>query len=246
MSRISVEHAKLIRQLETIAPLDDDDRSALAALPLRLKVFGADQDIVREGERATEACVILDGFVCRYKMTAGGRRQIVSFHFPGDLPDLQSLALEVMDHSLAALTQTRVAFVAHDAIVRAVEAHSGVAAALTKHALIDGSIFREWIANVGQRPALARIAHVICECFVRMRALGLAADTSFELPLTQAEIGDATGLSNVHVNRTMQELRRQGLIAIHGKTHSILDWDQLQETADFRPSYLHLRPEFIS
>jgi CRP-like cAMP-binding protein len=112
---------------------------------------------------------------------------------------------------------------------------------LAKHALVDGSIFREWIANVGRRNALERISHVICECFTRMRSLGLVGQSSFELPLTQAEFGDATGLSNVHVNRTMQELRRQGLIATKGKTHSILDWEKLKETADFRPGYLHLR-----
>jgi CRP-like cAMP-binding protein len=158
------------------------------------------------------------------------------------MPDLQSLNLETMDHSISALVPTRVAFIAHDAINRMTEALPSVGKVLAKHALVDGSIFREWVANVGRRSALERIAHVICECFVRMRALGLVQQSTFELPLTQAEIGDATGLSNVHVNRSMQQLRRQGLIATVGKIHSILNWEQLQETADFRPAYLHLRP----
>jgi CRP-like cAMP-binding protein len=243
MSGVSPDHARLIRQLESIAQLNDADCAALATLPMRVKAIGENRDIVREGERPTESCLILEGLVCRYKMVIGGRRQIVSFHFPGDLPDLQSLHLDLMDHSLGALTPTRVAFISHDAIRTIARSHPGVADAFYKHALVDGSIFREWVANVGRRTALERIAHVICECFVRMRALGLVQKETFELPLTQLEMGDATGLSNVHVNRTLQELRRLLLIKTTGKTHTILDWPLLQETADFRPGYLHLRPQ---
>jgi CRP-like cAMP-binding protein len=245
MAAVSPDHAKLIRQLETIASISADDRKALAALPIRTKAISENRDIVREGDRPSESCLILEGLVCRYKMVAGGRRQIVSFHFPGDMPDLQSLYLDAMDHNIGALVPTRVAFIAHDAINRMTDLQPSVGRVLAKHALVDGSIFREWVANVGRRPALERVAHVICECFVRMRALGIVQQATFELPLTQSEIGDATGLSNVHVNRTMQELRRQGLIATVGKIHSILNWDQLQEVADFRPAYLHLRPAII-
>jgi CRP-like cAMP-binding protein len=246
VSSISPDHAQLIRQIETIAELSEPDRAALATLPMRMKTVDEDRDIVREGSRPTECCLILEGLVCRYKMVARGRRQIVSFHFPGDMPDLQSLHLEVMDHSLAALTPARVAFIPHDAVRAMIHSNSGVADALVKHALVDGSIFREWVANVGRRTALERIAHVICESFVRMRALGLVKQDTFELPLTQLEIGDATGLSNVHVNRTLQELRRLLVIKTAGKVHTILDWELLQETADFRPDYLHLRPQFVS
>ena len=114
--------------------------------------------------------------------------------------------------------------------------------ALTRHALIDGSIFREWVANVGRRTALERIAHLMCETYSRMLALNLVQPGSFELPLTQTELGDATGLSNVHVNRTLQQLRKLGLITTNKRMHSILDWDLLKETADFNPAYLHLRP----
>jgi CRP-like cAMP-binding protein len=244
VSNISPHHARLIRQLETIAPLQSVDHAALAALPLRLKAVAENRDIVREGERPTECCLILDGLVCRYKVVAGGRRQIVSFHLPGDLPDLQSLHLDVMDHSLATLTPARVGFISHDDIRAVVNSYPRIRHALDKYVRVDGSIFREWVANVGRRTARERIAHVICECFVRMQALGLVHRETFELPLTQGEIGDATGLSNVHVNRTMQELRRQSLIHTRGKVHTILNWEQLQETADFRPAYLHFRPDF--
>jgi CRP-like cAMP-binding protein len=237
----SPEHARLIRQLGTIAVLDDADRAALATLPIRLKSIAENRDIIREGSRRTESCLVLDGFVCRYKMVVGGRRQILSFHLSGDLPDLQSLHLPVMDHSLSALTSVRVAFIPHDAIRALVLKRPSVGDALMRHAFIDGAIFREWIANVGRRTALERISHVMCETFVRMRALGLVTEAEFDLPLTQAELGDATGLSNVHVNRTLQEMRRLGLITTIRKKHSITNWDMLKETADFDPAYLHLR-----
>ena len=241
MSQVSPDHARLILQLGSIAVLDDADRLALAGLPLRLKNVAENRDIAREGSRRTESCLVLEGLVCRYKMVAGGRRQILSFHFSGDMPDLQSLHLDVMDHSLAALTAVRVAFIPHEAIRAMTRKHNGVGDALMRHALVDGSIYREWIANLGRRTALERIAHVMCETYVRMRSLHLVPIGEFELPLTQAELGDATGLSNVHVNRTLQELRKLGLITTLKKKHRIVDWALLQETADFDPAYLHLK-----
>jgi CRP-like cAMP-binding protein len=241
---VPLRHLRLIRQLETIAPLTEEDRTAIASLSFRRRSFDADRDIVSEGSRPVECCVVLEGLVCRYKMVARGRKQIVSFHLPGDMPDLQSLLLEGMDHNLAALTKCEVAFIPHAEVQQLIRSSPGVAQAFAKHTLVDGSIFREWIANVGRRSALERIAHVLCECFVRMRALGLAHDEFFELHLTQSELGDATGLSNVHVNRTMQELRRRELVDVRGRVHRILNWELLQETADFRPGYLHLRPGY--
>ena len=241
MSQVSPDHARLIHQLGSIAVLDDADRLALAGLPFRLKTVAENRDIAREGSRRTEVCLVLEGLVCRYKMVAGGRRQILSFHLSGDLPDLQSIHLDVMDHSLSALSAARVAFIPHEAIRALSRKRPAIGDALMRHALIDGSIFREWIANVGRRTALERIAHVMCETYVRMRSLNLVSEGELELPLTQAELGDATGLSNVHVNRTLQELRRLGLITTLKKKHTIVDWDQLRETADFDSAYLHLR-----
>jgi CRP-like cAMP-binding protein len=239
----SPEHGLLIRQLETIIPISVSDRTAIAVLPFKTKDFRENRDLIREGSQPTDCCLILSGLVARYKIVASGRRQILSFHFPGDLPDLQSLTLERMDHGLTALTPTRAAFIPHEAVRSLIAEHASMREALVRHAMVDGSIFREWIANVGQRTALERVAHLICECFVRMQALGIVSRKTFELPLTQGELGDATGLSNVHVNRTMKELRRLGAIKTAGIVHSITDWDLLQETGDFDPNYLHLRPE---
>jgi CRP-like cAMP-binding protein len=237
---ISLDHARLVRKLRTLSDLDDEDAAALAGLPLRTKAVGENSDILREGGRASECCLVLQGLVCRYKMVAGGRRQILSFHLPGDLPDLQGLYLNTMDHSLSALTPARIALIPHDAIHAVARQRRSVNDALVRCTLIDGSISREWIANVGRRTALERIAHLMCEIHVRMRATDLGRDDELDLPLTQAELGDATGLSNVHVNRTLQEMKRLGLITSRKKIHSIIDWEQLQHTADFDAAYLHM------
>jgi CRP-like cAMP-binding protein len=235
------EIGRLIAQLDLIAELSREDRAALEALPIRTRTVPERRDVIREGARPTDCCLVVDGMLCRYKMLSNGRRQMLSIHFSGDLPDLQSLNLGVMDHSLATITQSRIAFIPHDSVRKLLKARPGVADAFMKHLLVDAAIYREWIANIGRRTALERIAHVICECFTRLSALGLARPATFELPMTQSELGDATGLSNVHVNRTMKELRRLGLIETTAKVHAILDWDQLREAAGFEPSYLHLR-----
>ncbi len=238
----SPEHARLIRKLDSTSELSAEDHAAINTLPIRVKPVTEKRDIVREGVRPTECCLLLEGIACRYEMLSNGRRQIMSFHFPGDIPDLHSLNLPVMDHSLLSVTPTRVAFMSHDAVKAMMRARPVVADALGRYAMIDAAIYREWICNIGRRSALERVAHLICECFVRMRAVGLAVQDSFELPLTQTEIGDATGLSNVHVNRTMKELRVLGLVRTNAKVHGILNWDALQEMGEFDPTYLQLRP----
>lgn len=234
--------SQLIRQLETVSRLDDEDRRLLRLLPMRSRSMEENRDIFREGHVSTECCVIVSGVACRYKIVVGGRRQILSFHFAGDMPDLQSLLLGKMDHCLSVLTKAEVALVPHEAIRTISEQRPALAKAFYRQALVDGSIFREWIANVGRRMALERVAHLICECFERMRALGLADDKTFELPITQSELGDATGLSNVHINRSMQTLRKAGLVISKGKVHTIPDWARLREAADFNSDYLHFLP----
>lgn len=237
----SSELTFLLRQLDSVVELAPEDRAAVLSLPYRIKAVAEKRDLLREGSHPVESCLVLEGIVCRYKMLSNGRRQILSFHFPGDMPDLQSLYLRTMDHSIAAITPARVAFIPHESVRTLIRAQPNVADALSRSTMIDASIYREWIANVGRRTALERVAHVICECFARLRAVGLAKLRTFELPLSQMELADATGLSNVHVNRTMRELRRLGLVETNSKVHGIVDWELLQETADFDPAYLHLR-----
>ncbi len=196
------------------------------------------RDIIREGGKPTERCLTRDGFACRYKMLSNGRRQILSFHYPGDMP----VHLKVRDHALLSVTPVRTAFIPHDAVRAIMRERPGVGNALGRHQMINAAIYREWICNIGRRAAIGRVAHLVCERLVRMRLVGLANAEGFELPLTQTEIGDATGLSNVHVNRTMKELGTLGLVKTNTKVHGILNWEALQEVGDFDPTYLQLRP----
>jgi CRP-like cAMP-binding protein len=230
----------LIRKLESIVSLDENERTALLNLPLQVVSLKADQDIVREGDRPTRSCALLEGFTAMFKVTAEGKRQITAFHIPGDIPDLQSLHLEVLDTSLSTLTPCKVGFIQHEALQDLCDRHPRIAKALWRETLIDAAIYREWTVNVGRREAYSRIAHILCELTVRMKAVGLTRDDTCKIPITQNEFADATGLSNVHVNRVLQALRSDGLIILKGDTLQVLDWDKLKQAGDFDPTYLHL------
>ena len=230
----------LIRKLESIVSLDENERAAVLNLPLQVMTLRADQDIVREGDRPSRSCALLEGFACTFKVTAEGKRQITAFHIAGDIPDLQSLHLEVLDSSLSTLTPCKVGFIQHEALHDLCDRHPRIARALWRETLIDASIFREWTLNVGRREAYGRIAHVLSELMVRMEAVGLMKDHTCEMPITQGEFADATGLSNVHVNRVLQELRRDGLIVFKGSTLQVPDREKLNQAGEFDPTYLHL------
>ena len=233
----------LIRKLESILVLSDEERDVLRNVSGTIKTVGPRQDLVREGDRPHECCLILEGFAYRYKLTETGKRQIFSFHIPGDIPDLQSLHIDVMDHSLAALTATKALFIPHESVCDLMRRCPRIGDAFWRDTLIDAAVFREWIMNLGRREAYGRMAHLLCEFYVRLRAVGLTNGPAYESPLTQAELADATGLSAVHVNRTLQELRGEGLITLRNGSLAVLDWDRLQEAGEFDPAYLHLRQE---
>jgi CRP-like cAMP-binding protein len=235
----------LIRHLESITVLSDDDKHVLVNLPMQVLDLKADQDIVREGDRPTRCCVILEGFACTFKHTGRGKRQIMNFHIPGDIPDLQSLHLTFLDSSLGTITPCKAGFVQHEHLLHACEQHHRISTAFWRASLVDAAIFREWVMNIGQREAYARLAHLLCETMTRMKAVGLCEDDSCELPMTQTELGDAMGLSTVHINRTLQELRRDKLITLKGGKLRVLDWEGLTKAGDFNPNYLHLRDRGI-
>jgi len=233
----------LIRKLESIFTLSDQEREILINLPMQVMDLRADQDIVREGDRPSRSCLLLEGFACTYKMTGDGERQIMAFYISGDIPDLQSLHLRVLDTSLSTITPCKVGFIQHETLHDLCERCPRIASALWRETLIDASIFREWITNVGRRDGYSRMAHILCEMVVRLRAVGLAQDHTCDLPITQSELADATGLTTVHVNRVLQQLRGAGLITLKGGVLSVLDWDGLKKAGDFDPTYLHLEQE---
>jgi CRP-like cAMP-binding protein len=230
---------RLVLRLEAIGNLSDAERQAVRNLPITAREFRADQDIVREQDRPWQSCLLLEGFLQRYKMLPDGTRQIISFHVPGDIPDLESLHITTMDHSLATVTASRVALISHDAIRELTRAHPHIGDLFWRATLIDAAIFREWIVNVGSRDAHSRIAHLICELYLRLKAVGLTNGHSFEAPITQSEIGEATGLSTVHVNRSVQKLRLEGLITLEKARCTIKSWEGLKQAAGFDPTYLH-------
>jgi CRP-like cAMP-binding protein len=243
---MSLSHASnpLIAKLQRFVSLSSAEKDAIVALPFILKQVGDNQDIVRERDKPTQCAIVVQGLLCRYKTLDEGARQIFSFHIRGDIPDLDGLHLEVMDHSIAAMEQSTLAFVPHESLIAMVEDFPRIGVALWRESVADGAIYREWLVNVADREAYQRTAHLICEMYVRLRGMSLAPNGSFHFPVTQEELGDAVGLSAVHVNRTLQHLRREGLITWKNRSVTILDWDHLQKAAGFDPLYLHqLEPE---
>lgn len=231
----------LLRRLNSIYALDEDDKAAVDRLPIQVRDLPADHDIVREGERPTQCCFLMSGMTAWFKLTGEGQRQILSFHLAGDLPDLQSIHLTNMDSTLSTISRCRIAFVKHDVLHTICAERPKVASAFWRMTLIDAAIFREWVANVGGRQAYPRVAHLLCEIVMRSAAVGLAENLACSLPITQSELADATGMSTVHVNRTLQTLRRRGLVDWRDSRLEVLDWPSLQAAGDFDPSYLHLR-----
>lgn len=236
-----VQPHPLLRKLESIADLSDEERQAILALPMNVRVFEAKSDIVRDADRPSDCALVLDGFVCRYKILPDGRRQIMGFYIPGDIPDLQSLHLQVMDHSVGTLVRSSVATIPHQSLRDLMRHHPGLAEVFWRDSLIDAAMFREWMIGMGRRTAFQRTAHLLCELHVRLLAVGLAEADGYELPVTQNELGDALGLSTVHVNRVLQDLRSEGLIVLRGGSLGIPDWEALKNAAEFDSAYLHLK-----
>lgn len=235
----SDDHA-LVRRLKSIFPLTAEEANIISSMPMTVKTFDADQDIVCQGDRPSQTCLVISGFAAMYKITGPGRRQIMNFYIAGDVPDMHSIHLATMDSSIGTLTQCTLGFIAHETVRDHCRRFPSLADAFWKMTLIDSAVFREWIVNVGQRDAVVRLAHLLCEIYLRLRVVGFVKDATCDFPVTQQELADATGISVVHVNRMLQELRGQGLISLNLRKLKVLDWDALQRVGDFDPTYLHL------
>jgi CRP-like cAMP-binding protein len=236
--------APLVQKLVYRADLDEDDREAILALPFIIRNMERHQVIVRERELATHSCVMLSGYSIRSKVVATGARQIVAVHMKGEVVDLQNSMLKVADHSVQMLTQGSVAMIPREAVAELTLQRPRIGHAMWIDTLVDASIFREWIANVGRRDAFTRIAHLLCEFSLRLKSAGLGNENGYELPMTQEHLADATGLTPVHVNRTLKELDRQALITRRNpRSIHIADWRKLADAGDFDSNYLHMRED---
>jgi CRP-like cAMP-binding protein len=229
----------LIKKLDALATLDLSDREAIRRLPLRVERADAGRHLIQEGSRPSECCVLLKGYACRYKVAADGARQIVSFHIAGDVLDLQHLHLEVADHHVQALTVSEVAWIPKVELRALGQDRQRIGEAMWRDSLIDASIFREWVLNVGRRDARSRIAHMLCEFVVRCEAMGLFKVRTFDLPMTQEQIADATGLTPVHVNRMLKALTEEGVLEGGNRSYRVADWQRLQLIGEFDGAYLH-------
>jgi CRP-like cAMP-binding protein len=220
--------------------ISEAERRMLEESVERSATFRARQVIVRENVPANQCTLVTEGFVERFKDTEDGRRQILAIHLPGDFVDLHSYPLKKLEHSVAAITACKVTFVPHAAIRALTEKSPVLTELLWRSTMIDAAVNREWIVSLGTRSAAVRLAHLFCELFVRMERLGMTSGNRFALPMTQIDLGDATGLTAVHVNRMLRKLRNAGLVEARQGEIEILDWPALRDFAGFDPNYLYL------
>jgi CRP-like cAMP-binding protein len=233
-------YSRLLYRLERSNVLSPQDRHRVAQLPLAVSNFAADQEVARCGDVPTRCTLVLGGFLYSHKLATGSRRQITSFLVPGDIADLHTLHLSSLDHSLSALGPAVVAFLPHAALRDVLDTSPQLAQAFWRETSIEAAISREWVTNLGQREAIARVAHTVCELAVRLQAVDLARNLCFSILWTQVDLADACGISSVHANRVVQELRRLGLVDWDSKQVKIRDWDGLVKIGDFSDDYLQL------
>jgi CRP-like cAMP-binding protein len=232
--------AGLLLKLRARDLVTGEEEAVLRASVSEIREYPAGRTIVRTGTTVSVSTLLVEGVVCRYKDLADGQRQIMELHVAGDFVDLHGFLLKQLDHNVGAMTAVRVASVPHDALRGITETHPHLGRMLWFSTLLDAAIHREKILSIGRRSAMARIAHIFCELLVRLRIVGLANERSYVLPLTQADLGDVTGLTSVHVNRMLKKLRDENLLTFRGGSVVIDDWEGLQRLAEFDPTYLHL------
>jgi CRP-like cAMP-binding protein len=200
--------AAVVRRLSAWRRLDAADRDAILALPFSLRSFEAGDSIVNEGDRPRQICVLREGYAFRQKMVGGGARQILAIHIPGDLVDLHNALLDYADHGVQALTAAHVVLIPREAAVAVASERPNVAMAMWHETLVDAAILREWTTSIGRRAAQVRLAHLLCELMVRLRAAGQAEDRGYDIPMSQEQLADCTGMTAIHLNRMLMSLER--------------------------------------
>lgn len=234
----------LVRKLELFTRLSTDDRTAIEALSSeRVHHLPPRADLIREGDRPTHVNLFLSGWACRYKLLGDGRRQIISFFLPGDLCDHNIFVLRHMDHSIGTITRATVAEIGRERLEELTLGHPRVTQAFWWETLVNAAVQREWAVSLGQRDAVERIGHLFCELYLRLASVGLAQGGECDLPLTQVDLADAAGMTSVHVNRSLKELRAANLAVLKGRVLTIPSLRALQSASLFNDNYLHLGRE---
>ncbi|MDB5516341.1 MAG: transcriptional regulator, Crp family protein [Tardiphaga sp.] len=232
---------RLITRLQCVTDISAATERLIALLPIAVRNYAANEIIVAQGAKSTNCCLVLDGFVAREKAANTSDRQIISFYVPGDIPDASTLHLPKMDHNLIGIGPAVVGFIPHLSVNEALAQSPELLHAFWRETLIDSALLRQWVVNLGQREGIARVAHLLCELAMRLDAVGLLRDRSLPIPWTQVDVADATGMSAIHANRVIQDLRTRGVVHWESRYVRIVDWQQLRDVAGFAPDYLHLK-----
>lgn len=223
--------------------LSPDEEQAIRGLISDIRPVEARRTIIREGEKLEHSTLLLDGIMCRYKDLSNGQRQVTELHVPGDFADMHSFTLKRLDHNVQTLTDCVIGLAPHDRIQRLTESHPRLARLYWFSTNLDAAIHREWEVSLGKRSAAERTAALICEMHVRLGLVGLADPDGYRFPLTQNEMAECLGITPIHLNRTLKELREAELVELKNRYVSLLDLERLRATADFDESYLYLNPD---
>lgn len=231
---------KLLLKLRARDAISPEEEEALRDTIAEVEEVPARKTLVKRGETLNRSILLLDGFVCRYKDLRNGRRQITAMHVPGDFLDLHGFTLKHLDHDVMSLSPARVAYAAHDRLTRLTDTFPHMTRLLWFSTNLDAAIHREWELSLGQRTGPAKAAHLICELYTRLEIVGLIGDNYFELPMNQTEMGECLGLTVVHTNRVLKELRERGFAQFKNGIVTIQNMEQLKIFAEFDPTYLYL------
>lgn len=236
---------RFLRRLTSRSILTDEEQQAILSLPTEAEQVRSNRDFVALGETVDHSCLVVTGMVGRFDQTAEGNRQITAVHIPGDMADLHSVVQPTVTSALQALSVSTIYRIPHSAIRAAAARFPAIGEALWRDCVVDASVLSEWVVNVGRRDARSRIAHLFCEVATRLGVAPARGEIVFEFPITQAQLADATGLTAVHVNRTLMAFRREGAMTVRGFTVRIHDWQALAEAGDFEAGYLQMdiRPD---
>lgn len=234
-------HRILAKNLREHSRLAAEDIEQIANLSYLVRHYGPNDDLIRQGDSPTASALVLTGMVARYHLLGSGRRQYLSFHIVGDMPDAQGLFIDQMDHTVCAMDHAAIAFIPHADLIRAFKARPQLAFAVWRETLIDAAIFREAITNNSARAVQTRMAHLFCEIFHRARASGLTEQDRLDLPISLTQLGEALGMAIATVNRTLQRLRASGSVDLRNGVLTVRNWDKLAGIGQFDARYLHLK-----
>ena len=231
---------RFLKRLLQRSELTADEQRAILKLKGQTQRIAARSDIVSPGQRMRSSCLVVRGLVARFDQMRDGQRQITAFHIAGDMCDLHSLVVPSANWAITAVSDVTVAHIPHGELQQLATRYPAIAMAFWRDGTVDSLVLAKWIGNLGRKDALARVAHVVCEMGLRMEMAGLGSRTAFDLLATQEQLADATGITPVHLNRMLQELRGRDLLTFRSGRVEILDWPSLVAAADFDPAYLLL------